>query len=287
MKLSKYNSKYLFQNCIQISELFIKSERDLAKYYQIRERHNNCLEKCKNKIKEINANSLFEIDRTKQSGILFDNGENIEREELLIILDNYREAFHNMIEINDNEYKAILLANIVKINYEYLKNDNYVGLKKMTEESLALAKTINKNLKELKWYQEISQILEELRKKSENMEKMAQDNFEKKCKNEKKYIFDEIENYRKKSNIEFIEFILEKYPPKINPLRKNKTAQEEFNHNKKRFIQKLFQRYHPDNLGLLKNTDEEKLKYSIYHTISLELNSINNALNPSNIILEE
>ena len=157
----------------------------------------------------------------------------------------------------------------------------------MTEESLALAKTINKNLKELKWYQEISQILEELRKKSENMEKMAQDNFEKKCKNEKKYIFDEIENYRKKSNIEFIEFILEKYPPKINPLRKNKTAQEEFNHNKKRFIQKLFQRYHPDNLGLLKNTDEEKLKYSIYHTISLELNSINNALNPSNIILEE
>ena len=75
LKLSKYNSKYLFQNCIQISELFIKSERDLAKYYQIRERHNNCLEKCKNKIKEINANSLFEIDRTKQSGILFDNGE--------------------------------------------------------------------------------------------------------------------------------------------------------------------------------------------------------------------
>ena len=287
LKLSKYNSKYLFQNCIQISELFIKSERDLAKYYQIRERHNNCLENCKNKIKEINANSLFEIDRTKQSGILFDNGENIEREELLIILDNYREALHNMIEINDNEYKAILLANIVKINYEYLKNDNYVGLKKMAEESLSLAKTINKNLKELKWYQEISQILEELRKKSENMEKMAQDNFEKKCKNEKKYIFDEIENYRKKSNIEFIEFILEKYPPKINPLRKNKTAQEEFNHNKKRFIQKLFQRYHPDNLGLLKNTDEEKLKYSIYHTISLELNSINNALNPSNIILEE
>lgn len=52
LKYSRYNSRYLFQNCLLICELFIKSERDLAKYAQIRNRHNDCIEKCKSEIKK-------------------------------------------------------------------------------------------------------------------------------------------------------------------------------------------------------------------------------------------
>ncbi len=156
LKFSRYNAKYLFQNCIQISELFIKSERDLAKDVQIRNRHNNCIEKCKSEIKKINANSLIEIDKIKNSGKLIENGENMDREDLLILLDNYRQALQSIQGINDYESEAIILANIVKINYRYLNNENYGELRTMTEQCVGLAKATNKNVEQFKWYLEIT-----------------------------------------------------------------------------------------------------------------------------------
>ena len=284
-KYSRYNSKYLFKNCLQISELYIKSERDLAKNIEIRNRHNNCIEKCISEIKKINANSLIEIDKIKNSGKLIENGENMDREELLIILDNYRQALLNMQGINDYESEAIILANIIKINYKYLNSDKYSELRTMSEQCVALAKATNKNVEQFKWYLEISSILQELRKRFEEQEQIEQENFENKFKEEKTQIFDEIKEYRKKTNVEFIEFILNKYPPKKSPLKKNKTVREQWNENAKSFVERLSARYNPDNYP--KNTEEEKLNYTIYHTISTEINEIYSELVPNNISLKE
>ena len=285
LKYSRYNSRYLFQNCLLISELFIKSERDLAKYAQIRNRHNDCIEKCKSEIKKINANSIIEIDKIKQSGKLIENGENMDREELLIILDNYRQALQNLQGVNDNESEAIILANIVKINYKYLNSENFSELRIMAEQSVALAKSTNKNVEQYKWYLEISNILKELRKRFEDKERYEQENFENKYKKEKKQIFDEIKEYRKKSNVEFIEFILQKYPPKKSPLKKNKTVREQWNENSKALVERLSARYNPDNYP--KNTEQEKLYYTIYHSISTEINAILSELMPNRISLKE
>jgi hypothetical protein len=284
-KFSRYNSKYLFQNCIQISELFIKSERDLAKNVQIRNRHNNIIEKCKTEIKKINANSLVEIDKSKKSGKLFEKTEDMEREELLILVDNYRQALQNIQGLNDYESEAIIIANIVKINYKYLNNQNYKGLRTMAEQSVALAKSTNKNVEQFKWYLEITNILIELRKRFEDQERYEQEHFEDKYKNENKQIFDEIKEHRNKTNVEFVEFILEKYPPKKSPLKKNKTVREQWNENPKSFAERLSARYNPDNYP--KNTEEEKLYYTIYHTISTEINAIISELNPNHIDLKE
>ena len=285
LKYSRYNSRYLFQNCLLISELFIKSERDLAKYAQIRNRHNDCIEKCKSEIKKINANSIIEIDKIKQSGKLIENGENMDREELLIILDNYRQALQNLQGVNDNESEAIILANIVKINYKYLNSENFSELRIMAEQSVALAKSTNKNVEQYKWYLEISNILKELRKRFEDKERYEQENFENKYKKEKKQIFDEIKEYRKKSNVEFIEFILQKYPPKKSPLKKNKTVREQWNENSKALLERLSARYNPDNYP--KNSEQEKLYYTIYHSISTEINAILSELMPNRISLKE
>ena len=46
LKFSRYNAKYLFQNCIKIKELFIKSERDLSRNFELRNRYKICVEKC-------------------------------------------------------------------------------------------------------------------------------------------------------------------------------------------------------------------------------------------------
>ena len=85
------------------------------------------IEKCKIEIKKINA--FVEIDKIKNSGKLFENINNLEREELLIILDNFREALQNIHSIDDIELEAILCANIVKINFVYLKSQNYSVLR--------------------------------------------------------------------------------------------------------------------------------------------------------------
>ena len=126
--------------------------------------------------------------------------------------------------------------------------------------------------------------MQELNNKIEENQKLNQQNFEEKYINENKKIFDEINEYKKKSNLEFIEFILKKYPPKKSPLRKL-SIKEEWNKNSKSFIERLSARYNPDNYK--KNTDEEKLKYTIYHVISSEINSIKSKLNPNTIELEE
>ena len=282
LNYSRFNAKYLFQNCILISELFIKSERDLAKNRQIRNRHNSCIDKCKTEIKKINANSLIEIDKIKKSGKLIENGEDMDREELLILLDNYRQTLKNLEGLEDYESEAIILANIVKINYKYIKSEKFEELRTMSEQCVALAKSTNKNVEQFKWYLEITQILQELRKRFEDKEKYEQEMFENKYKEEKRQIFEEINEYRKKSTVEFIEFILKKYPPK-SPLKKNKVVNvnEEWKKNAQLFVTKLSGRYSPDNYP--KNTEEEKLKFTIYHTISTQINAILSGLN-SNVI---
>ena len=283
-KFSRYNAKYLFQNCIQISQLFIRSDRDLSKDAKLKKEHNACYEKCLSEIKKINANSLVEIDNIKSSGKLIDNGENMERENLIILLDNFREALHNIQGMDDYESEAILLSNIVKIKYRYLKSENYTSLRTMSEQCVALAKQTNRNVEQYRWYLEISGILQELRKIFEDKERYEQENFENKCKTEHKHIFDEIKEYRNKTNVEFIEFILQKYPPKKSVLKQGQTVRKQWDKNKKSFVEKLSARYNPDNYP--KNTEEEKLKYTIYHTITTEINAIIDELNPNRIELK-
>jgi L1 cell adhesion molecule like protein len=283
-KFSRYNAKYLFQNCLKISELFIKSERDLAKFFEIRKEHNYYIDKCKVEIKKINANSLIEIDKIKKSGKLIENGENMNREELLILLDNYRQAIQNIEGINDYLSESILLANIVKIKYKYLNNENYEQLRIFAEQSVRLAKSNNTNVEQYKWYLEITSILKELRKRKEDQERYDQENFENKYKTQQKQIFEKIKQFRQKSNIEFIQFVLENYPPKKSPLNK-KTIEEEWNEDKKSFVTKLSARYNPDNYP--KNTEEEKFKFTIYHTISIEINAILSELNSVTNSLKE
>ena len=60
----------------------------------------------------------------------------------------------------------------------YVVNTNYLELRRLAEQSVALAKATNKNVEQYKWYLEISSILQELRNKFEELEKLNQQNFE-------------------------------------------------------------------------------------------------------------
>ena len=281
LKFSRYNAKYLFQNCIKINELFIKSERDLSRNLEIRNRRQQCIEKCKGEIKKINANSLINLEQLNSSDKLIENEENLNREQLLLLLDNFREAIQNIQGLNDPIIEAKILGNIVKINYKFLLNTNFTELRRFAEQSVALAKSTNQNVEKYKWYLEISSILQELRIKLEEIEKVNQENFENKCKTEHKNIFDEISRYRQKTKIEFIEFILNKHPPNTSPLKKKQTVASAWNKNAKTFCERLSARYNPDNYP--KETEEEKLRFTIMRTISTEINAILSEFVPQKI----
>ena len=163
-----------------------------------------------------------------------------------------------------------------------MNNINYNSLRRLAEQSVALAKFTGKNMEKYKWYLEISSILQDLRNNCEKQEKLEQEKFENKCKTEHKNIFDKIKEYRSKSNIEFIEYILQNHPPYKKVLKKNKTVKDKWNEDAKTFVEILSARYNPDNYS--RNTEEEKLKFTIMHTISSEINAILSELSPQKII---
>ena len=282
LKYSRYNAKYLFQSTLKINEHFIKSERDLSTNLDLRNNHKKCIDKSREEIRKINANSLIDMKEINDSDKLIEIEENVTRENMLILMDNIREAFHNIQGLVESEIEAKLLANIVKIDYIYLKSVNYNGLRRLAEQSVALAKSTNQNVEKYKWYIEISQMLQDLRNKFEEMERLAQEQFENKCKTEHKNIFDNIMNYRAKSNIEFIDYVLKTHPPNKYKPKKNKTVADRWNEDAKGFVEIISARYNPDNYP--KGTDEEKLKFTIMHTISIEINAILSELSPQKII---
>ena len=112
---------------------------------------------------------------------------------------------------------------------------------------------------------------------------MDEEEFENKLLEEKKEIFDEIENYAKKDNIEFIKFIIENHPP-MRYKKEKKTIEEQWKENKKNLINVLCSKYHPAKYP--KNTEEEKLRFLIAEKISEHLNKICCILNSNQYICE-
>ena len=124
---------------------------------------------------------------------------------------------------------------------------NLENLLKLAEESINIADQLkNKNVKNKLWYKEIVQIKNEIfnKLKSEHeapttVQKIDIDEIEEK--------FDDILN--NKGNEELIKYILKNYPykgPKINI----EESLEEYKKNKKRFLNKLSNKYTKDNFAL-------------------------------------
>ena len=169
------------------------------------------------------------------------------------------------------------MANIAKIKYKYFKHQNKISILKeihnISSESIRrammLINTEHKNVENTNWYKEIQEylLLEEER---------VSGGFQLKIKKEHKAIFDELKEVFKKNNLEILKFILEKYPPINYEKNKNKTIEQQWRDNKKKLVSNLCTKYALDNYQ--KESDEEKLKYTIINVISSKVNSIYNQM---------
>ena len=293
-----YRARNEFINCLKLKNNFINEKR-LLLLDDIKKEYDDIIIKVKSNINRIDTSLKVNIELKENNDKLklFNNEQFLEKEGILILLGKYREALSNTLEnIKENEKKenynickdleveAILSANIVKIQYEYLQKDNYESLKKLAEHSVNLAMSINKNWDTIPWFKEIKSILEATRKERILNEIIDEEEFEEQMLVEKKEIFEEIEKYTKKNNFQFIKFILEKYPPR-RYVKSNKNIEDQWKENKQNLINVLCAKYNQTNYS--RNTDEEKLKYLIAGKICEHLNNIYHDINPNQHICED
>ena len=293
-----YRARNEFINCIKLKNNFI-NERRLSLLEDLKKEHDDIIIKAKSNINRIDTSLKLNIElKDNYDNLkLFNNAEYLDKDGILILLGKYREALNNILEndkknevegnnniLNEIEIEAILSANIVKIQYEFLQKNNYDSLKKLAEHSVNLAMSIQKNWDTIPWFKDIKEILEKIRRRNIMNEIIDEEEFEEQMLVEKKEIFEEIEKYSKKDNFTFIKFILDKHPPK-RYIKSDKTIEQQWKENKNNLINVLCAKYNQANYP--RNTDEEKLKYLIAGKICEHLNNIYHDVNPNQHVCED
>ena len=221
-------------------------------------------------------------------GLNFGEGEDKEKYEL--VLENYEKILRtfpsnddNIEDRNNNQIfnpmptikEAICIANIIKINLNFLGNTNYKRLYKLCERCEFITQNYEEEKKK-EWYIEFEKLFRNIKSTyntiQENLERKKEE-----IKKKYKEIFDLIENkYNKKiNNFEFIKFILEKYP--YDDYEKDKQKKRDlFSQESQELLQFLMAKYHPDNYNNNDDNEESQLKFCIIEVIDSYLNNMFN-----------
>ena len=284
-KWSKHQAKSVFNDIFNISSTYLKEDDiELLEDITLGDKWREYLKKCKDSLKRINASAKINLEEDRNSYNLYQKKDGEDEEHLELILDNYRDALRQLENDDqkiDLELEAICLANIAKIKYKYLNHNNKISIlkeiKDISFKSLKMGMmSVNeehKNVENTNWYKEIKGIDQEINEYLLLEEERAEGGFKLQIKKDNKAIFDELEEAFKKDNFEIIKFILSKHPP-LNYEYKPNIVQAQWEENKKNLVYNLCTKYAVDTYP--KQTNEEKLKYTIVSEISTKINAIYN-----------
>ena len=286
-KWSRHRAKSVFNDVFNISSTYLKEEDiELLDDTTLGDKWREYLKKCKESLQKINASAKINLqnDEDRSSYRLYEKKDGEDEEYLELVLDNYRDALRqleNDEEKIDLELEAICLANIAKIKYKFLNHNNKKSIleeiKNISYNSLtrgmASVNVEHKNVENTNWFKEIKEIDQKINEYLLIEEEKAEGGFKLQIKRDHKAIFDELEEAFKKDNFEIIKFILTKYPPS-NYEYKPDVVKNQWDENKKNLVYNLCTKYTPD--AYPKQTNEEKLKYTIICEISSKINSIYN-----------
>ena len=287
-KWSKFKAKKIFNDVITLSSTYLnEDDLNLLEDITLVDKWSDYLKQCKESIKIINASTKTKIEEDRDNINLYEKKEGEDEEHLELVLDNFREALQELENDNqrfDLELEAIILANIGKIKYKYLKHDNKISIlneihdisSESVRRAMQLVNIIHKNVESTNWYKEIKQIDSEIQEFLLLEEERNSGGFQLKMKKENSQIFNELEEQFKKGNLEVIKFILKKYPPLNYQVNPNRSIDEQWRENKKNLVNQLCTKYALDNYP--KESDEEKLKYTIMSVISSKVNAIYNEM---------
>ena len=253
-------SKYYLEESENISN-YNDLNNKIVNYKDLKIEHDDIIESCSEYLKKIQINILMKsADEYFNKGTY--NSEQLDMDLIYLSLDLYIEA---QIKNNGIDFKmeAKCLAKIIQIEYKILRTSSIPKMEKYIEQCLKLAEM--ENLINENWYSEIKNIKEQMANNNKELKEMGIDD-----------ILSEIrEKYDRNNILNFIKYILKKYPYK--GYEKIDNLESEFNIDKKSFIKNLCIRYHPDLYP--QNTKEEKILYKIINTIASLLNDYRNEFN--------
>lgn len=173
------------------------------------------------------------------------------------------------LQKDDIELEAICLSRLGKVLYRIFKSRDKA--KKYLSLCIGLALSLEpKNVTNEKWFKEANSDLKflqmgdtlELDAKKEKEEEEFKAHFSE--------IFKEIRTEHDKGRINFLKFILNKYPYK--GYKKIDDISDEYCKDKKTFIRNLCVKYHPDRYKKVGGNKNEKLNYYIMEEISKYVN---------------
>ena len=213
-----------------------------------------------------------------------------------IVLKQYEKILseiQNSFEFYKNTKKeAICLANIIKINekLKQLDKNKTTLLRHANRCNYIIMALIKKNngvniFEKENWYMEYNNLYKILKEKEpkyeeyhelyEKLKKIQQKDKDQKTYSEK---FDEFEEKfnKRKSNIDFINFILKNHTYEGLDVDKKNKGEDFFKNYSRDLVNFLLDKYHPDNYDNYKTSGNEEIefKYSNFHDIYRKLNSL-------------
>ena len=260
-------AKTLFEECLSIDKSFIKDEDNGNMEIDILKKYKDIKKDCDKKIKLISAISLSEIEDLKKQGKLFNNKNKLEKDDLNLLSFNLDLAIKklNTIEnLNENqealETKSFYLANIVKIDFlKKEENMNFELMEQNAQESISIAKNLQKDVKNTPWFKEIVNLYDKIIKKKNN--KKPAPPVEMKEIQDVDELRDKFMSLLEQGNEELLRYILKHYP--FRGYNYDEQSIEDYKHDKIKFLYSLRKKYglgaYMDIHSVYTNNDDDTL----------------------------
>ena len=194
-------------------------------------------------------------------------------EEYQIVLETYEKMLPEYRNKHNAE-EAIILSNMIKINFELLGYTNYKLYYKWSEDCEFISKKLGINPQE-EWYSDFSQTYNKLKKYYSPMtENEMKSNIKRKYEKEFELLD---EKFNKESIKGFIHYILKKVPYEgyENDI-KNKSI--DFNNVNQELIFYLSEKYHPNHYKYTEEDERSQLNYCLIEKVDSLINKLNNSI---------
>ena len=282
-KFCRYNSLIYFEKAQLFFKKYITDLKNVMKECH-KKMYDNCklqYEKSKIYLEDINSDAIILCQDSIRTGKIISVGCGFtkkvkgliyglkeEKEKYELVLENY-EKMYAELQGKKSKEEAICIVNIIKINFELLGYENYKDYLKLADRCDLIAKQLKIDPK-TEWYQEFKQLYNVLQEKYKILN---QNQIREYIKMKYKDKFDEIDKKfsKKESNLEFINFVLEKYPYPQYESDKNKN-EIDFSNESQELLKFLGEKYYPDDYKLIGAEEDEQLQFCIIEEIEAKLN---------------
>ena len=173
------------------------------------------------------------------------------KDDYLTIIDIFQELADSFSKKGDKETEAYIYANIIKINFEIFKNNDfelYDQLNRRIEKLYDDLENDNDDFEEPDWHKDLNKINDNIQQKKIEYERIEEEKKRKIYLQKKEEIMKIYEEKIERDNKpkEFLEYIIDKYPfIKYDPSKKEELKKESF----ESLFNKIYPLYHPDDFN--------------------------------------